>query len=229
GEPELELRGGRTHRRPEDPRAPRATDAQLPGHPAALPGGPHALRRGRGRAHAAGKQQRLLSGRPDELDGLASRPAPPRSPRLRPRPRGDPTPASRPPASPLLPGTPDPRLRGQGPRLVPTGRPRGDGRRLVEPPHPLPRAPPLRRRDGRGGCRRPPGVGRHGSRPPERAPRGDALRPPRPPPRAPVGAASRHGVGVVRRSAAGDAARRRGLRPGGPVARRPAPPAPPTA
>ena len=132
-------------RRPGDPRGAQPAAAQLPGHPAAVPGRPDAAGRRRDRPDPAGQQQRLLPGQRDLLGGLGRRTRTPRcrmatwvtrAARLRPgavRLRAGPPGVPPPPVLPRRAGPwREQRRRPAGRhRLVHPRRRRDDRRRLV--------------------------------------------------------------------------------------------------
>ena len=127
----LELRRRGPDRRSRDRRAPRAAEAELPGHPPPLPGRADAAGRRRDRPHPAAATT-TPTARTTSCPGSTGRPPRPaarlldftrRLIRLR---RDQP---GLPPAH-VLPGPAHPRLGGQGPRLVPPRR-QGDDRRGV--------------------------------------------------------------------------------------------------
>ena len=125
----LELRRRGADRRRRDPGAARAAEAELPRHAAALAGRADAPRRRRDRAHPGGNnnaycQDNEMSWLDWQLDARAARAARVHAPAHR-----APQAPSRPPAPPVLPGSPDPRLRGEGPRLVPARRQGDDATR----------------------------------------------------------------------------------------------------
>src|SRR5262249_50662621 len=128
-------------------------------------------------------------------------------------------------AAPVLLRPPDPRLGGQGPRLVPPRREGDDSRGLDQSSHPLLRAAAGRGCHRGGGPAGPPDAGRHVPAPAQRPPRAALVRAAGPPGRGALGAAGGHGDRgrPLRRPAA----RGRVVLAGGPCAGPPAPAAPP--
>ncbi len=150
-------------RRPGHRRAAGPPAAQLPGHPAAVPGRADAAGRRRAGPHPAGQQQRLLPGQRDLLGGWAW-PEPsdmPNEAAAGLHPRAD-QPADEPPGVPaaaVLPGRADLRgaRPGRGHRLVHPRR-RGDDRRgLVGRLRQVADRVPERRRHQRARPARPAG------------------------------------------------------------------------
>ena len=159
-----------------------------------VPGRAHAVRRGRDRADAGRQQQRLLPGQRDQLVRLEPGPRAPRAaglhaPSHRPAAR-----ASRPAAAPVLLRPPHPRLRGEGPHVVPSRRPGDERGGLAESPHALPGSAHVGRRPRRAGRAGQTHRRRHVPDPHQRAPRVHRLHAPGAPPRRPLGARSRHAL-----------------------------------
>src|ERR1700742_1675069 len=129
-QPVLELRRRRPHRRPRGQRAAGPAAAQPDQHPAAVPGGADAARRGRARPDPGRQQQRLLPGQRDLLGGLGTGRAVRRPGLVHRRGVGVPP---RPPGVPAPPVLRRPSGRGgpaPGHRLVQREGPRDDRRGL---------------------------------------------------------------------------------------------------
>ncbi len=161
-------------RRPGDPRAARAPEAQPAGDAAAVAGRADAARRRRDRAHPARQQQRVLPGQRDLAGSTGS------STRRGPRSRA----SSRARVIGLLKAHPVFRRRrffqgrpirgsdGEGPAVAHAGRTRDERRRVVARPRPLPRRLPVGQRDHRDRRARAAAARRQlpaaGQRPPRR-------------------------------------------------------------
>ena len=175
-QPVVELRRRGPDRRPRDPRAARAPAAQLPRHPAPVPGRADAARRRRARAQPAGQQQRLLPGQRDQLARLDAEPGQGGLGRLRRAPDRAAAGAPDLPPARLLRGPAAARRRGQGHPLAQARRRRDERRRVGARIGPQPGRVPRRRRPDRRRPLRQAEARRRLPDPAASAPRGDRLR-----------------------------------------------------